>query len=191
MGGQGSSRAAACVYVVRHAEATWSADDSAGLTADGHRAAVQVAEALAKVECAAIYSSPYRRAIETIQPFAQRRALPIQEIGDLRERRLADESIPDFRAALRLTWEDFSFAHAGGESSAEAQQRMVRVFDSLCARHPQEGFVLCTHGNVMALLLRWFDSSVDFEFWSKLSWPDVYELRLEASGTTFTRRWSA
>ena len=51
----------------------------------GHAAAEELVESLAALGLTAIYSSPYRRAIE---PLAARLDLPIQEVEDLRERTL-------------------------------------------------------------------------------------------------------
>ncbi|KYC89889.1 hypothetical protein B4102_3896 [Heyndrickxia sporothermodurans] len=36
--------------------------------------------------------------------------------------------------------------------------------------------VIGTHGNLMVLILHYFDTSYRFNFWKKLSMPDIYRL---------------
>jgi len=51
----------------------------------------------------------------------------------------------------------------------------------LLKRHPTENIVLSTHGNLIALILQAFDSSIDFMFWKSLSMPDIYQLDISQS----------
>lgn len=146
------------------------------LSTRGAADAERLGMALAGIDVAAIYSSPFRRAHDTVQPLANKLGLPIQAVADLRERRLGDGPFPDFVGAVRATWDDFSFAHAGGESNAAAQSRMVSAHRRLLAIHPERCILLATHGNVLALLLNHYDRSIGFDFWKGLSRPDVYRL---------------
>ena len=92
--------------------------------------------------------------------------------------------------AVHATWEDFSFSQPGGESNAQAQQRMVATHDRLLAMHPRGRILVSTHGNVLALLLKHYEPSIGFDFWDALSRPDVYRLDIRSSGTgTFERAW--
>ena len=56
------------------------------LSPAGQRASERLAESLADLGIEAIYSSPYRRAVETVTPLAAIPDEPIQELSDLRER---------------------------------------------------------------------------------------------------------
>ena len=80
----------------------------------------------ALIDCASTraYSSPYLRARQTIEPIAQARGLTIETVEDLRERLLSPADLPDWRAHLKRSWEDFDYAPAGGETSREAQARV-------------------------------------------------------------------
>ena len=47
-----------------------------------------------------------------------------------------------------------------------------------------------THGNLLALILKWADTTVGFELWSRLSNPDVFVLQTDGHGTReFNRVW--
>jgi 2,3-bisphosphoglycerate-dependent phosphoglycerate mutase len=178
------------LLLIRHAEAHWTRDETGGLSENGRQEAERLAEIFANLQCDAIYSSPFCRARQTVAPLALRLGLPVHELPDLRERHLGTGPFQDFRAAVRATWDDFSFSHPGGESNAQAQRRMVAAHERLLAWHPGGRILVSTHGNVLGLLLRHYDPSVGFDFWDGLSRPDVYRLRIHSSGSgTFERAW--
>jgi 2,3-bisphosphoglycerate-dependent phosphoglycerate mutase len=75
-------------YLVRHAHADWIADENQPVSERGQEDALLVADLLLDRPIDRIYSSPYRRAMQTISPLAQHLDLQITTIRDLRERRL-------------------------------------------------------------------------------------------------------
>lgn len=164
------------LYLVRHAHADWTPDENRPLSHRGKLDAERVADVLQRFPIAAIYSSPFRRARETIMPLAARLRLPIHTEPDLRERRLGSGPAGDFEGAVQATWRDFSFAHPGGESNAAAQRRGLAVVHRLQKKHPDACIVLSTHGTLMALLLQHFEPSIDFTFWKSLTMPDIFAL---------------
>jgi 2,3-bisphosphoglycerate-dependent phosphoglycerate mutase len=175
-------------YLVRHAHAGWTPDENRPLSARGRADAERVADVLGGFPITAIYSSPARRAWETVAPLAARLGLPVQVVPDLRERKLCDGTVDGFFAAVRATWADLSFAHPGGESNAAAQRRGVVAVQRLIERHPTDHVVLGTHGNLLALVLQHVDAGVDFAFWRSLAMPDVYALQMSVDGDAFVRR---
>jgi 2,3-bisphosphoglycerate-dependent phosphoglycerate mutase len=169
------------VLLIRHAESiapgTADFDEyTRPLTAKGFRDAERLADSLStRIDGA--YSSPYIRARQTIEPIAKARGLTIETIEDLRERMLSPVDLPDWRGALRRSWEDFDYAPVGGETSHVAQARVVRVLDDIRARHSGGGVVmLASHGNLIALALNAFMSGVDYAFWESIPMPAVFRL---------------
>ena len=152
------------------------------LSREGLAAADRLADRLSALPVAAIYSSPYRRAVETVSPLAVRLGLSVRELPGLRERTLGSIGSSAFEEAVASTWADFDLAHAGGESNREARRRGVTAIRSIAERHPDELVVAGTHGNLLALVLSAFDDCVDFDFWRSLEFPDVFRLDLERSG---------
>jgi len=113
------------VLLIRHAESVAPGisgfDEYARpLTAKGMRDALQLRETLASMRIDGAYSSPYLRARQTIEPIAQARGLTIETVEDLRERLLSPVDLPDWRAQLKRSWEDFDYALPGGETSRDA-----------------------------------------------------------------------
>jgi 2,3-bisphosphoglycerate-dependent phosphoglycerate mutase len=175
-------------YLVRHAHADWTPNKNRPLSTHGHRDAERVAEVLHQFPITVIYSSPARRARQTVAPLAVRLDLPIHTLPELRERQLCDGAVEDFFAVVEATWVDPSFAHPGGESNAAAQQRGIAAICRLQEQHPIGHLVLATHGNLLALLLQHFDPSIDYAFWKSLTMPDIYRLKLNANGKAAIQR---
>jgi 2,3-bisphosphoglycerate-dependent phosphoglycerate mutase len=170
------------VLLVRHAEPVpvgtpEVADDDRGLTDAGRAAAVQLAEELDAWELTAIYSSPYARAVETVQVIAERRRMPVQVLDDLRERRLSLELHAEWRESLRRSWSDADFSLPGAESGRAAQRRGMATLDLLRVRHPDGGrLVLGSHGNLVSLVLSVLEPGVGFDFHMAMPMPAIYRL---------------
>jgi 2,3-bisphosphoglycerate-dependent phosphoglycerate mutase len=170
------------LYIVRHCEATGQAPD-APLTEVGLAQAEALAAALPR-GVDRIISSPYKRALQSITPFADRHGLAIEIDDRLRERALGSPGATDWRKALEATFEDHDLRFADGESNRAAMQRGVAVIDGIAgASRP----MVVTHGNLMAMLLRSFDPSVGFEHWSRLTNPDVYQVTFGAGAPAVRR----
>jgi 2,3-bisphosphoglycerate-dependent phosphoglycerate mutase len=157
-------------------------DEMRPLSAAGKRASEHLAKSLAELGIEAIYSSPYRRAVETVTPLAALLGQPIRELSDLREREFGSIESDSFEQAVAATWSDFDFAHPGGESNRTAQRRARAVTEMLVRRHPSGPVALATHGNLLSLLVNAYDRSVGLDLWRTLSNPDVVRLDVLPSG---------
>ena len=170
------------VLLIRHAEPVPVgtpdvADDDRPLTAAGRAAADELAGELDVWEISAFYSSPYARAVETVEVLARRRGMPVQVLDDLRERRLSLEPHDGWRESLARSWSDVDYALPGGESGRAAQRRAVGTLDLLRVRHPDGGrLVLGSHGNLISLMLHALDPGVGFDFHMAMPMPAIYRL---------------
>jgi 2,3-bisphosphoglycerate-dependent phosphoglycerate mutase len=179
------------VILVRHAQPVapgtpgWEdRDDDRPLDAAGQRAAEELAGELEAYGLTAIYSSPYARARQTVEPIAQRRELAIQELPDLRERRLNPEAPrDDWRDVLERSWADPDFALPGGESGRAAQRRALAVLDLFRVHYPDGGRLLvASHGNLISLILQALEPEVGFDFHLAMPMPALYHLEHDGIG---------
>jgi 2,3-bisphosphoglycerate-dependent phosphoglycerate mutase len=87
------------VYFVRHAEADYSIrDDKARpLTQKGEIAAQKLVNYFEDIGIEVVLSSPYKRAIDTIKPYADKSGLQIEEVFEFRERTVDRCWIEDFK----------------------------------------------------------------------------------------------
>ncbi|WP_319005485.1 histidine phosphatase family protein [Metabacillus litoralis] len=135
-----------------------------------------------------IISSPYKRAIDSITPLATRFNIDVEINRKLSERILSTKNIPDWFEKLRSTFDDIDLKFEGGESSREAMNRVVEVVEEAYSK-ANNNTVIVTHGNLMSLLLMYFNKDFRFEQWRRLSNPDVFLLKNEANQVTFQRVW--
>jgi hypothetical protein len=93
---------ASLVLLIRHASplpptagTSGTRDDERSLTCEGLLAADLLAGRMRARPITAVFSSPYRRALETVQPIASTHTLPVETMDDLRERRLSPSTLAE------------------------------------------------------------------------------------------------
>ncbi|MGQ9927730.1 MAG: histidine phosphatase family protein [Chloroflexaceae bacterium] len=180
------------IYLIRHAHAVRTPEGKRALSDAGRAGAEHLAALLAGRPIVALYSSPSRRARQTLKPLARTLRLEVVELDDLRERQLGAVPDAEREAATALTWADPNYAFPGGESNAAAQQRGLSVIATLMRRHAGQQIAVSTHGALLALILRHFDPAVDLAFQQRMTLPDLYALTLDDdSQTRIARLWDA
>ncbi|HEB2431634.1 TPA: histidine phosphatase family protein [Bacillus cereus] len=168
------------IYFVRHAHSTYTKEErERPLSEKGYLDAENVTRLLKDKHIEVVISSPYKRAIQTVQGIANTYKLLIQTEEDLRERLLSTEPVSNFNDAMQNVWEDWSFAYEGGESNDVAQRRAVICMQNILKQYEGKNIVIGTHGNIMVLLMNYFNSKYDLEFWKTLHMPDVYQLNFD------------
>ncbi|MBJ7945813.1 MULTISPECIES: histidine phosphatase family protein [Bacillus cereus group] len=168
------------IYFVRHAHSTYTKEEcERPLSEKGHCDAENVTRLLKDGHIDVVISSPYKRAIQTVQGIANTYNVSIQIEEDLRERLLSSEPVEDFNDAIENVWEDWTFAYEGGESNDVAQKRAILCMQNILEKYKGKNIVIGTHGNIMVLLMNYFDSKYDFQFWKTIQMPDVYKLTFD------------
>ncbi|PHD27022.1 histidine phosphatase family protein [Bacillus wiedmannii] len=168
------------IYFVRHAHSIYTKDERVRpLSEKGHLDVENVTRLLKDKHIDVVISSPYKRAIQTVQGIANTYNISIQIEEDLRERLLSKEPVTDFNDAVQKVWEDWDFTHEGGESNDVAQRRAVICMQNILKKYENKNIAIGTHGNIMVLLMNYFDSKYDFQFWKTLHMPDVYKLTFD------------
>ncbi len=166
------------LLLVRHCQAAWLEDNkSRPLSELGLEQAVRLGTWLREHWPAdAIVSSPYRRAVDTIAPFAAGSALEIALDDRLREREgpfraAAAEHI----AAAEACFADHSLRLEDGETGFETQERGWQAIEAvLQSSHALP--VLVTHGQLLSFTLARIDGTTGVERWRSMTTPDVFLL---------------
>lgn len=179
------------IYVVRHCQAEGQAPE-ARLTGTGMLQAARLAEFFSNQAIDCMVSSPYARARQSIAPLAERLGLEVTLDERLTERVLSGSPSPDWREKLRLTYDDMDLCYDGGESSSTAMKRAVQAVEDILNQGCRNA-VLVSHGNLISLLLKYFDDRIGFKEWEALTNPDVYRLSFPIDGgsPSLLRIWPA
>ncbi|WP_318616218.1 histidine phosphatase family protein [Sporosarcina sp. YIM B06819] len=174
------------IYIVRHCSAEGQ-PPHADLTAEGVLQAGELAKFFDGIEIDCMITSPFKRALRTAWPIAERKKLHVQVDSRLTERVLSSRDLEDWLVKLEDTFSDLHLKYEGGESSGEAMSRACNVVDEL---GDGSRTVLVTHGNLMTLLLKHYDKRFDFERWQALSNPDVYRVQITDDEADVKRIWN-
>ncbi len=152
------------VFFVRHAEPDYENHDeqSRALTKKGLADRKLVTRYLAEHNVNVLLSSPYLRALETIQDYADTAGLPITVIEDFRERRIADVWIEDFHDFSRRQWADFDYHLTNGESLREVQSRNIRALQEVLKQCRDQRIAIGSHGTALSTVIHYFQPSFGF-----------------------------
>jgi 2,3-bisphosphoglycerate-dependent phosphoglycerate mutase len=175
------------VFLVRHAQAQGQPSLSP-LTEKGMEQARALVAFFKDKEINRIYSSPFKRAIDTIKLLALAKKLEIIEDSRLGERILSSENMEDWQEKLKQSFEDFELAFEGGESHTSAMERASSILKEILLADA-EHIVLVSHGNLTALLLRYFNDSFGYDELMEMSNPDVFEVVVSDEQAMLNRIW--
>jgi 2,3-bisphosphoglycerate-dependent phosphoglycerate mutase len=185
------------VFFVRHAESLFRPGEerSRGLSEKGTMDAVKVSDVLVNEDIDIIISSPYERAILTVKSLAERLKKEIILKEDLRERKLAGDNYEitreKFIETKRMVFDDWEYSLPGGESSKQAQERAINVFLKILDKFKGKNIVVGTHGDIMTLIMNYFNNEYGYEFWQSTTMPDIYELVfMGITLESVRRRWN-
>lgn len=168
--------------MVRHAHSVYTPDElGRPLSAEGFIDAEKISKLLEKENIDIVLSSPYKRAVQTVEGVAKSIGQEVILKDDFKERKLAEQSVDDFDHAISRVWEDPTFSWGGGESNVIAQKRGVKAVTAVLQAYECKTLVIGTHGNLMALIMNHFNSDYDFNFWKNLDMPDIYKLTFEGT----------
>jgi 2,3-bisphosphoglycerate-dependent phosphoglycerate mutase len=173
------------LYLVRHCQATGQ-EPEAPLTETGKRQAIALANRLEEANIQRIIASPFTRAYQSILPLAERLGLTIEIDSRLTERVLSQTPLDNWQEQLAATFVDLDLSFAGGESSRTAMMRGISVVKE-ATQQAITSVAIVTHGNLMALILKYFDEKIGYAEWQKLQNPDIYCIQLNQQGTHLSR----
>lgn len=125
----------------------------------GRAEAERLAERFRSVRLTAIYSSPLERAMQTVEPLASAQRLPITPSEGLVEMDAGTwtgRTLATLRK--RVAWKDVqvapsSFRFPGGESFAEARERVVAEIRRIARRHRRGRVAIASHGDIVRIAL--------------------------------------
>jgi probable phosphomutase (TIGR03848 family) len=133
------------------------------LNEKGQKQAAELAEALANVPIAALYSSPLERARETAALLAEKRGLEVQIRPGLIETIIGDWTGQELKVLRKLPeWKTVQenpsrFRFPNGESFAECQIRLVSELESIVKTHKADEIVaVVSHADPIRLVTAYY-----------------------------------
>ncbi len=145
-------------FFVRHAQPDISIKDDMlrPLTERGIADTKRVTKVLKDRNIEAIYSSPYKRAYDTVKDLAEVTGLGINIVEGFRERKVDNVWVDDFRAFSRKQWEDFDFKLECGECLREVQERNVAALNDVLKSNMGRNIVVGSHGTALSTIINYY-----------------------------------
>ena len=160
------------VYVARHGQTAWNAENKICGTTDLPLNDVGFAQAEALAEKCGAYSidliiaSPMLRARQTADAVARKWHIPMITDSRLVEQNYGiyegmDRQTPGFLANKR----HFSFRYPGGESMLDVGHRIYSLLEDVKREHGDKNVLIVCHGGVMRLIRSYFEDMTNDDYY--------------------------
>ncbi len=158
------------IYFIRHCEPNFNNhhDLTRELSEKGMADTRLVTEYLWDKNICAVLSSNYKRAVDTVKPFADSIGLPVITEPDFRERQVDGEWIEDFNSFAKNQWADFDFKLSGGESLREVQERNIRALKAVLTDYEGKNVAIGSHGTALSTIINHYVPSFGHENFRKI-----------------------
>ncbi|CEQ30818.1 phosphoglycerate mutase [[Clostridium] sordellii] len=158
------------IYFVRHAKPDFSVHDdlTRPLTDKGIIDSKNICEFLKEKSINKIYSSPYKRVIDTLKELAQNLNIKIEVVDDFRERKISNIWIEDFNKFSKSQWENFEYKLNDGESLNEVQSRNINALHKILNENSNQNIVIGTHGTALSTIINYYDKTFDYLSFTKI-----------------------
>lgn len=150
--------------LIRHSYSDYSTDDrNRPLSTQG----IESLRHLKRLDAYPIdyfFSSPYKRAFDTVSKYFVDREADISLDERLIERKVSSSYIGDdkFLTSIEYLWENPDESFAGGESNNEALQRILAFVKEMEQTYNDKTILVSSHGNLIGILLHFFDERFGF-----------------------------
>jgi 2,3-bisphosphoglycerate-dependent phosphoglycerate mutase len=158
------------VYFVRHAKPDFTVHDdfTRPLTEEGLNDSKKVTNFLLDKRITKIFSSPYKRAVDTVKDLADQLNLPIRLIDEFRERKIADKWIEDFHSFAKQQWSNFDYKLDSGESLSDVQKRNILALKEVLMDCKDETIVIGTLGTALSTMINYYQNNFLYEHFNRI-----------------------
>jgi 2,3-bisphosphoglycerate-dependent phosphoglycerate mutase len=125
----------------------------------------------------AVLSSPYLRAVQTVQPTADALGLTVETRWELREWDSGIPPTPDYVRHYSHSWDHPDHVRPGGESLTALSGRMLRALTAVAEEHDGGVVLIGTHGTFAARTLLAAGHPIDRTFLNDMPMPAVYRVQ--------------
>ncbi|NIK11627.1 histidine phosphatase family protein [Alkalibacillus almallahensis] len=172
------------IYIIRHAQATGQ-EPEARLTTIGEQQAYSLAKFLNQYKIDRIITSPFIRAVHTIEPFAREHGYPIELDRRIGEGLINERQFSRWLTHLTNQFQDVSFTPIETDSPENKRERAIEAIEDI-KKESNTSTAIVSHGGIIPLLFHHFGYGAAF---SRLTNPDVHLLTISETDTTIERIW--
>ncbi|MDR0301499.1 MAG: phosphoglycerate mutase family protein [Treponema sp.] len=178
------------VYFIRHSKPDFSVKEDLirPLSVEGIEKSKKLVKLFSEIKIDFIYSSPYKRAIQTITPIAENKDINIEIINDFRERKMSDNWIDNFDGFCKNQWNDFSYKLIDGESLLETQKRNIEELNKILLKDKGKTIIIGTHGTALSTIINYYDKTFNHENFMQIVDIMPYIIKMEFNNNEYLER---
>jgi 2,3-bisphosphoglycerate-dependent phosphoglycerate mutase len=175
------------IYFIRHCESDRTVKDGKirPLTQKGYSDAQLLFSLFDGIHIDMAYCSPYKRAIETIEPLVNSRKLTIQIEDKLHERISDKENIDNWPNFFKLQWNDFNYTLSDGETLGNVQSRNIQALQEILSESENKTAIIGTHGMALLTVMNYYNKKYGYNDWMRILPLMPYIVCFDFRGSTF------
>jgi len=174
------------LYLIRHGKASMEGSDRERiLDNDGKIQATSLCKKIKEQfqnQKIRIISSPFKRAMQTIEKLSSDMSINIEQSDSLEEIRIGKDENLSKHQIIEKMWSDENFKVKNGSSQSEHVKMIKQNIDKILGEFYQNDYnlILVSHGNSIGIILKYFlNTNFTFNDWKKISMPDMYCLEFD------------
>jgi len=178
------------LYFIRHAKPDFSVKEDMirPLSFEGMEKSKELVKLFTEIKIDFIYSSPYKRAIQTIEPIAKNKNIFIEIINNFRERKMSDNWIDNFNEFCKKQWNDFNYKLIDGESLIEVQNRNIEELEKILFNNKGKTIIIGTHGTALSTIINYYDKTFNYENFMGIVDIMPYIMKIEFNDKKYIKR---
>ncbi len=184
------------IYMIRHCESPklGGSEERRGLTRKGKIDASKLTTLLRNEDIEVFISSPYTRALLSIEELATESGKEILLCENFKECTFSkgDKVVPNEQVypLVKKMFSNHEYAILGGETYNQCLDRAIFGLERVLRNFKGKRIAISTHGFVMTIMIRNFIKHIGFDFLMETTKPDVFLLKFDGMTVTeFTRIW--
>jgi len=174
------------LYLIRHGKASMEGSDRERvLDNDGNTQAISLCKKIKKQfenQKIRIISSPFKRAMQTIEKLSFDMSINIEQSDALEEIKIGKDENLSKHQIIEKMWSDQNFKVKNGSSQSEHVKMIKQNIEKILKEFYQNDYnlILVSHGNSIGIILKYFlNTNFTFNDWKKISMPDMYCLEFD------------
>tara|TARA_Y100000590_G_scaffold248871_1_gene279638 strand:- start:541 stop:1143 length:603 start_codon:yes stop_codon:yes gene_type:complete len=174
------------LYLIRHGKASMEGSDrERNLDEDGIIQATSLCKKIKnqfKDKQVRLISSPFRRAVQTIEKLSEDFKADIEQNSSLEEIKIGKDEKISKHQIIEKMWSDENFKVSNGSSQLEHVNNIKIELNKILKDFYENEYnlILVSHGNSIGIILKYFlNQKFTFDDWKNISMPDMYSVSFD------------
>jgi 2,3-bisphosphoglycerate-dependent phosphoglycerate mutase len=178
------------IYFIRHSLSDFLVKDELKrpLTEVGIDRAKKIVALFDEINIDYIFSSPYKRTIQTIEPLSIYKKININIVENFRERKISNNWIENFDEYSKKQWNNFSYKLENGESLLEVQNRNIESLKKILVEYNGKIIIIGTHGTALSTIINYYDKTFLYKDFMEIVNLMPYIIRFDFKNNNYIGR---